>query len=61
MHIVIVGGQNLGDCRPGMVLVGSLITLGAVSRPFRDPRITDRDSAVDACRYRAFDVIGQKM
>ena len=56
MHIVIVGGQNLGDCRPGMVLVGSLITLGAVSRPFRDPRITDRDSAV------GFDVlVGQKM
>ena len=43
---MIVGGQNLVDCRPGMVSVGSLITFGTDSKPFREPRIADRDAVM---------------
>ena len=40
------GGRNLVDCRSGMVSVGSLITVGTDSKPFREPRVADRDSVM---------------
>ena len=33
-------------CRSGMVSVGSLITVGTDSKPFREPRVADRASVM---------------
>ena len=45
------GGRNLVDCQSWMVSVGSLITVGTDSKPFREPRADDRRSGM-VLRFR---------